>query len=86
MSPPDLARRTRTYKEPTRLTESKRIGGDRPRLDGLRHGRLAPRAGHRTYGFDVAPAQAERLPRRGRRPGALAEVAGRLDAVVVVRC
>src|SRR5690242_12310397 len=42
------------------------------------------RAGHRTHGFDVAPAQVERFRGAGGVPGTLAEVAAELDAVVVV--
>ena len=42
------------------------------------------RAGHRVWGIDVAAAQVERFRGEGGEAGALAEVAGRLDAVVVV--
>ncbi len=42
------------------------------------------RAGHVTYGFDVAPAQVERFLAEGGAPGSLAEVAAALDALVVV--
>ena len=42
------------------------------------------RAGHRTHGFDVVPAQEARLRDEGGAAGPLAEVAGRLDALVVV--
>lgn len=42
------------------------------------------RAGHRTWGFDVAPAQAERFRAEGGQHGAPAEAAEELDIVVVV--
>lgn len=42
------------------------------------------RAGLTTHGFDVVAAQEERFRGEGGAPGALAEVAGTLDAVVVV--
>ena len=42
------------------------------------------RAGHRTWGFDVVPAQAERFRAEGGAAGTLAAVAGELDAAVVV--
>lgn len=42
------------------------------------------RAGHQVHGYDIAPAQVDRLRAEGGAPGALAEVADRLDAVVVV--
>ncbi|WP_099826254.1 L-threonate dehydrogenase [Oceaniglobus indicus] len=42
------------------------------------------RAGHRTHGFDIAPAQVERFQAEGGEPGALDDIAGALDAVVVV--
>ena len=42
------------------------------------------RAGHRTHGFDVVPAQEARLRDEGGAAGPLAEVADRLDALVVV--
>lgn len=42
------------------------------------------RADHKTFGFDVMPAQMERLRAEGGADGALADVAGGLDAVVVV--
>lgn len=42
------------------------------------------RAGHTVYGFDIAPAQVERFLADGGTPGALEDVAGGLDAVVVV--
>lgn len=41
-------------------------------------------AGHHTHGFDIAPAQMERFINDGGQPGALADIAGDLDAVVVV--
>ncbi|MFN3825091.1 MAG: L-threonate dehydrogenase [Pseudorhodobacter sp.] len=44
----------------------------------------ALRAQHRVYGFDIAPATMERFRAEGGAEGTLAEVAGRLDAVVVV--
>jgi len=42
------------------------------------------RAGHQTFGFDVMPAAAERFRADGGASGALADIAGSLDAVVVV--
>ena len=42
------------------------------------------RAGHRTHGFDVVPAQVARLRAEGGAEGTLAEVAATLDALVVV--
>lgn len=42
------------------------------------------RAGHRTHGFDVVPAQVERFRTEGGADGALSEIAGTLDGVVVV--
>ncbi len=42
------------------------------------------RAGHRVYGLDVVPAQIDRLIDEGAATGTLTEVAGDLDAVVVV--
>lgn len=42
------------------------------------------RAGHRTWGADLVAAQAERFRAEGGQPGAPADVAGGLDAVVVV--
>lgn len=42
------------------------------------------RAGHRTYGFDIAPEQMERFRSDGGADGALADVAPRLDGVVMV--
>ena len=42
------------------------------------------RAGNRTWGFDVVEAQQEKFQSEGGQPGALAEVADELDAVVVV--
>jgi 3-hydroxyisobutyrate dehydrogenase-like beta-hydroxyacid dehydrogenase len=42
------------------------------------------RAGHETYGFDVAPAPAARFRAEGGAAGTPAEVAAALDAVVVV--
>jgi len=42
------------------------------------------RAGHETYGFDIAEAQAARFQAQGGAAGALAEVAPAVDAVVVV--
>ena len=42
------------------------------------------RAGHRTHGFDVVPAQVERFRAEGGAAGTLAAVAGELDAAVVV--
>ena len=41
-------------------------------------------AGHITHGFDVAAAQVDRFRADGGAPGTLAEVAGTLDAVIVV--
>ncbi|WP_420011962.1 L-threonate dehydrogenase [Tateyamaria sp.] len=41
-------------------------------------------AGHETYGFDVADAPMARLRTEGGAPGALADVAGQLDAAMVV--
>lgn len=42
------------------------------------------RAGHIAYGFDVVPAQAKAFHSQGGAPGALSDIAGSLDAVVVV--
>lgn len=42
------------------------------------------RAGHLVHGFDLAPAPVARFLAEGGAPGTLAEVAGQLDAVVVV--
>ena len=42
------------------------------------------RAGHTTYGFDVAAAQQERFLSEGGSPGALHDVADMLDALIVV--
>ncbi len=42
------------------------------------------RAGHDTYGFDVAHAQQERFTREGGAEGTLTEVAETLDAAIVV--
>jgi len=42
------------------------------------------RAGHRTHGFDVVPAQEARFRAEGGADGTLAEVAPTLDALVVV--
>ncbi|MGZ2258808.1 L-threonate dehydrogenase [Roseobacter sp. A03A-229] len=44
----------------------------------------ALRAGHDTYGFDVNDARREAFIADGGREGALAEIAGELDAVIVV--
>jgi len=44
----------------------------------------ALRAGHRVYGFDMAAAQVDRFLALGGEKGTLADVAGTLDAVVVV--
>jgi 3-hydroxyisobutyrate dehydrogenase-like beta-hydroxyacid dehydrogenase len=44
----------------------------------------ALRAQHRVHGFDIAPAAMERFRAEGGAEGALADVAGSLDAVVVV--
>jgi L-threonate 2-dehydrogenase len=41
-------------------------------------------AGHTTHGFDVVPAQMERFRAEGGAAGTLGDVAGTLDAVVVV--
>jgi len=41
-------------------------------------------AGHVTHGFDIAPAQVDRFQAEGGAPGALADIAGTLDAVVIV--
>ena len=41
------------------------------------------RAGHRTYGYDVNPKAAARFRGEGGGEGALTDVAGGLDAVVV---
>jgi putative dehydrogenase len=41
-------------------------------------------AGHTTYGYDVTPTQMERFAQDGGAAGALTEVAGDLDAVIVV--
>jgi len=42
------------------------------------------RAGHIVHGFDVAPHQSERFREEGGAEGAIADIAGDLDAVVVV--
>ncbi len=42
------------------------------------------RAGYPTHGFDVMPAQVERLIGEGGAPGAVSDVAGMLDAAIVV--
>ncbi len=42
------------------------------------------RAGHRTHGYDLNPQQTARFLAQGGAPGVLADVAGSLDAVVVV--
>ncbi|MEL7229394.1 MAG: L-threonate dehydrogenase [Pseudomonadota bacterium] len=42
------------------------------------------RAGHVTHGFDINPDQTARFMAQGGAPGALDEIAGDLDAVVVV--
>ncbi len=42
------------------------------------------RAGHRTWGIDVNDTQMQRFQDEGGQPGTLADVAGNLDAVVVV--
>ncbi|MCA0873059.1 NAD(P)-dependent oxidoreductase [Seohaeicola saemankumensis] len=42
------------------------------------------RAGHRTHGFDVVPERIDRLRAEGGAPGALADIAGTLDAAVIV--
>jgi 3-hydroxyisobutyrate dehydrogenase-like beta-hydroxyacid dehydrogenase len=42
------------------------------------------RAGHRTWGVDVVPSRMEQFRAEGGQLGALADVAGELDAVVVV--
>lgn len=42
------------------------------------------RAGHTTYGFDVVPEQMARFQKDGGSFGAVADVAGSLDAVAVV--
>ena len=42
------------------------------------------RAGHTTYGFDVVPEQMTRFHKDGGSAGAVADVAGSLDAVAVV--
>jgi len=42
------------------------------------------RAGHKTYGFDVVPTQADRFRALGGSDGSLATVAGHLDAAIVV--
>ena len=42
------------------------------------------RAGHQTHGFDVVAAQMERFQAEGGAPGRPADVAGGLDAVVIV--
>ena len=44
----------------------------------------ALRAGHKVHGFDVAPGPVERFQAQGGAPGALADVAETLDAVIVV--
>ncbi len=41
-------------------------------------------AGHMTFGYDINPDQAARFVTEGGTPGALSEVAGALDAVIVV--
>ncbi|MFT6775470.1 MAG: putative dehydrogenase [Paracoccaceae bacterium] len=42
------------------------------------------RAGHKVHGFDVNPAAMERFQAMGGAPGAMADVAGTIDALVVV--
>jgi len=42
------------------------------------------RAGHETYGYDVAPAQQERFAQEGGATGALSDIASKLDALIVV--
>lgn len=42
------------------------------------------RAGHRTHGYDINEAAVARLQAEGGSPGALAEIAGTLDAVAIV--
>lgn len=42
------------------------------------------RAGHTTFGYDIAPAQQDRFRAEGGAEGALGNIAGGLDAVVVV--
>jgi len=42
------------------------------------------RAGHETYGYDVAPAQQERFAQEGGATGALSDSASKLDALIVV--
>ena len=42
------------------------------------------RGGHVTYGFDVVPSQIERLQSEGGAKGDLADIAGTLDAAVMV--
>ena len=42
------------------------------------------RAGHQTFGFDIAPKQIQRFQSEGGGTGSLQDVAGGLDAVVVV--
>lgn len=42
------------------------------------------KAGHRTHGFDVNTPQQERFRAAGGEPGALKEIAGQIDALVVV--
>ncbi|MCL4152239.1 UNVERIFIED_CONTAM: hypothetical protein GTU68_003372, partial [Idotea baltica] len=42
------------------------------------------RSGHTTYGFDVVPAQMERFRAEGGADGSIDDVAGSLEAVVVV--
>lgn len=42
------------------------------------------RAGHVTHGFDVVPSQVERFQSEGGATGGLADIAGSLDAAVVV--
>ncbi len=42
------------------------------------------RAGHTTFGYDIAPAQQDRFRAEGGAEGALGDIAGGLDAVVVV--
>lgn len=42
------------------------------------------RGGHVTYGFDVVPSQIERLQSEGGAKGDLADIAGTLDAAVIV--
>ena len=42
------------------------------------------RAGHDTWGFDIVDAAMDRFREEGGQPGGIADVAGELDAVVVV--